>query len=316
MKGSARADGKNSVRGLSAGVPAPKGTVRRNESKRVVTSSLARATTVFRNEKKSSFKKLLSSFARIARAKNDARLLSLHALLQRWPYSFVSVSRLSWICRSSASVPTPGSFKPHFSASRAASGADGRREIPRLALQPAVVVERRHRSAQLSEVRGARRGRLQHRVHEMVPGGPPVALGEDILRVLRVAEEGRIPPLARQHAVRPAVGAARRRAVRVAPRVSRTVIRRERVLHVPGHATPLTIGWVPVHVVVLRAPVLVQHRRLRRHLPRHRVHVDRRVQRRGVAATVHARDRVEELSQVPLRVARARASVACFFGVL
>ena len=123
MKGSARADGKNSVRGLSAGVPAPKGTVRRNESKRVVTSSLARATTVFRNEKKSSFKKLLSSFARIARAKNDARLLSLHALLQRWPYSFVSVSRLSWICRSSASVPTPGSFKPHFSASRAASGA-------------------------------------------------------------------------------------------------------------------------------------------------------------------------------------------------
>ena len=153
--------------------------------------------------------------------------------------SFVSVSRLSWICRSSASVPTPGSFKPHFSASRCTCvRRDGRREIPRLALQPAVVVERRHRSAQLSEVRGARRGRLQHRVHEMVPGGPPVALGEDILRVLRVAEEGRIPPLARQHAVRAAVGAARRRAVRVAPRVSRPVIRRERVLHVPGHATP------------------------------------------------------------------------------
>ena len=155
MKGSARADGKNSVRGLSAGVPAPKGTVRRNESKRVVTSS-HRATPVFRNEKKSSFKKVLSSFAAVSRAKNDARLLS-----------FTRSSR-DGRTRSSACLASPGfagaaplcrrraRSSPTFPRRSAASGATAAARFLALALQPAVVVERRHRSAQLSEVRGAR----------------------------------------------------------------------------------------------------------------------------------------------------------------
>ena len=162
-------------------------------------------------------------------------------------------------------------------------------------------MQRLRRPLQLAKVRRPSADVDQHAVHQMVPRRPAVALREYVLGMVPVAEEGRVPLLARLHAVPRPV--ARVAAVVVASTGFVSVIRRERILHVPRDPRPPVRSPGPVHVVVLRAPVLVQQRRLNRHLPSHERRIYRGSHRCRVAAGVY---RVQGGEQSVEFVPRAR----------
>ena len=79
--------------------------------------------------------------------------------------------------------------------------ADHAPQPVRLTLEPPGVVQRLHRVLQLAEISGSSAAVHEHRVDQVVPRRPSFTLREYVLRVVPVAEERRVPLLARLHAV-------------------------------------------------------------------------------------------------------------------